>query len=264
MESLIRPNFFSSLINRNTQMNPRIFTVGFARRFSTYKRADLIFDNMDTLCDILVSNNWPINFIFAGKAHPADEPGKSVIKLILDYQQELHQKSNGLANLIFIPNYDMKISKMMVAGVHAWLNSPKRPLEASGTSGMKAAMNGVPNISIMDGWWAEGYHDGQTGWKFGLEGPVEEANLSESPETLLYSEDSASFYQTLPTILKEFYQSGNNSAFLDKAVMNLALNIPIFNTHRMAAEYLTKYDLRLPEEQEQEMRHFLSLYNSNS
>jgi starch phosphorylase len=257
------PNFFSSLIDRNTRMNPQVFTIGFARRFSTYKRADLIFDNLDTLCDILVSNNWPINFIFAGKAHPADEPGKSVIKLILNYQKELHQKSKGLANLIFIPNYDMKIAKMMVAGVHAWLNSPKRPLEASGTSGMKAAMNGVPNISIMDGWWVEGYHNGQTGWKFGLEGPVEEASLSEAPETLLYNEDSASFYQLLPTILKEFYQAGNASAFLDKAIMNLTLNIPIFNTHRMAAEYLTKYNLRLPEQREQEMHHFGSLYNSN-
>ena len=257
------PNFFSSLIDRNTKMNPQVFTIGFARRFSTYKRADLIFDNLDTLCDILVSNNWPINFIFAGKAHPADEPGKSVIKLILDYQKELHLKSNGLANLIFIPNYDMKIAKMMVAGVHAWLNSPKRPLEASGTSGMKAAMNGVPNISIMDGWWAEGYHNGQTGWKFGLEGPVEEANLSEAPETLLYSEDSSSFYQLLPTILKEFYQAGNASAFIDKAIMNLTLNIPIFNTHRMVAEYLTKYNLRLPAQQKEEMRHFGSLYNSN-
>ncbi|MEK6201208.1 MAG: alpha-glucan family phosphorylase [Desulfobulbaceae bacterium] len=257
------PNFFSSLIDHTTRMNPRTFTLGFARRFSTYKRADLVFDNIDRLCEIVVSNNWPINFIFAGKAHPADEPGKSVIKLILGYQKELHQKSKGLANLIFIPNYDMKIAKMMVAGVHAWLNSPKRPLEASGTSGMKAAMNGVPNISIMDGWWAEGYHNGQTGWKFGLEGPVAEADLSEAPETLLYSEDSSSFYQALPTILKEFYQSGNDSAFLDKAVMNLALNIPIFNTHRMAAEYLTKYDLNLPTQQQQEMRHFGSLYNSN-
>lgn len=257
------PNFFSSLIDRNTRLDPNVFTIGFARRFSTYKRADLIFDNLDILCDILVANKWPINFIFAGKAHPADEPGKSVIKLILDYQKELHQKSNGLANLIFIPNYDMKIAKMMVAGVHAWLNSPKRPLEASGTSGMKAAMNGVPNISIMDGWWVEGYHNGQTGWKFGLEGPVEEANLSESPETLLYTEDSASFYQTLPSILEAFYQVGNASAFLDKAVMNLTLNIPIFNTHRMAAEYLTTYNLRLPKEQEQEMQHFRNLYNSN-
>jgi starch phosphorylase len=257
------PNYFSSLIDRHTRMNPEVFTIGFARRFSTYKRADLIFDNLDALCDIVVKNNWPINFIFAGKAHPADEPGKSVIKLILDYQKELHQKSNGLANLIFIPNYDMKIAKMMVAGVHAWLNNPKRPLEASGTSGMKAAMNGVPNISIMDGWWVEGYHDGQTGWKFGLEEPVDEADLSESPEALLYGEDSASFYLLLPTILKEFYESDNHSAFLDKAVMNLALNVPIFNTHRMAAEYLTKYELRLPEEQEREMRHFRSLYNSN-
>jgi len=257
------PNFFSSLIDRNTKMDPKVFTVGFARRFSTYKRADLIFDNLDTLCDIVVTNNWPINFIFAGKAHPADEPGKSVIKLILDYQQELHQKSKGLANLIFIPNYDMKIAKMMVAGVHAWLNSPKRPLEASGTSGMKAAMNGVPNISIMDGWWAEGYHNGQTGWKFGLEGPIEEANLSESPETLLYREDAASFYQILPTILKDFYQSDISSAFLDKAMANLSLNIPIFNTHRMAAEYLEKYELNLPELQAQDMRHFSSLYHSN-
>jgi starch phosphorylase len=257
------PNYFSSLIDRHTKMNPEVFTIGFARRFSTYKRADLIFDNLDILCDIVVKNNWPINFIFAGKAHPADEPGKSVIKLILDYQKELHQKSNGLANLIFIPNYDMKIAKMMVAGVHAWLNNPKRPLEASGTSGMKAAMNGVPNISIMDGWWVEGYHDGQTGWKFGLEESVDMADLSESPEALLYGEDSASFYLLLPTILKEFYQSDNHSAFLDKAVMNLTLNVPIFNTHRMIAEYLTKYELCLPEEQEREMRHFQSLYNSN-
>jgi starch phosphorylase len=115
----------------------------------------------------------------------------------------------------------------------------------------------------MDGWWVEGYHNGQTGWKFGLEGPVDEASLSEAPETLLYNEDSASFYQLLPTILNEFYQADNASVFLDKAIMNLTLNIPIFNTHRMAAEYLTQYNLRLPEQQEQEIRHFGSLYNSN-
>lgn len=257
------PNYFSSIIDRHTRMNPEVFTIGFARRFSTYKRADLIFDNLDTLCAIVVKNKWPINFLFAGKAHPADEPGKSVIKLILDYQKELYQKSGGLANLIFIPNYDMKIAKMMVAGVHAWLNNPKRPLEASGTSGMKAAMNGVPNISIMDGWWVEGYHDGLTGWKFGLEKPIDEADLSESPEALLYNEDSASFYQLLPAVLQEFYRTGDHAAFLDKAAMNLALNVPIFNTHRMAAEYLTKYELRLPEEQDREMRRFRTLYNSD-
>ncbi len=264
------PNFLSSLDDRHFRMDPRVFTIGFARRFSTYKRADLIFDDLDALCKIIVTNHWPINFIFAGKAHPADEPGKSVIKLILDSQQELHQRSKGLANLIFIPNYDMKIAKMMVAGVHAWLNSPKRPLEASGTSGMKAAMNGVPNISIMDGWWAEGYHEGLTGWKFGAEGPVAEADLSESPESLLYREDAASLYQILPTILQQFY--GNEQAepshphacpFLDQAIMNLSLNVPIFNTHRMAAEYLSKYKLRLPPAQEQEMNHFRALYTSD-
>ena len=124
------PNHYSNLIDNSNRLSPNVFTVGFARRFSTYKRADLIFDNTDTLCKIATNNNWPINFLFSGKAHPADEPGKSVIKLILDYQKELHDKSNGLINLIFIPNYDMYIAKMMVAGVHVWLNNPKRPLEA--------------------------------------------------------------------------------------------------------------------------------------
>ena len=147
----------------------------------------------------------------------------------------------------------MKLAKIMVAGVHAWLNSPKRPLEASGTSGMKAALNGVPNISIMDGWWVEGYHEGATGWKFGHEGPVEEACLSEDPSTLLYKEDSAAFYQLLPEILAGFYTGSSPELFLDKAAMNLALNIPIFNTHRMTAEYLQRYRLSLPREQEKIM-----------
>ncbi len=257
------PNHYSNIIDNDTKLDPAVFTVGFARRFSTYKRADLIFDNIDTLCAIAADNNWPINFLFSGKAHPADEPGKSVIKLILDYQHELHTKSNGLVNLIFIPNYDMKIAKMMIAGVHAWLNNPKRPLEASGTSGMKAALNGVPNLSIMDGWWVEGYHNGLTGWKFGYEGPVDEADLSESPEALLYAEDSASFYEVLPEVLEEFYGDPDRSRFIDKAIMNLSLNIPIFNTHRMAAEYLQKYELVLPHSLQNRMDNFAALYNSN-
>jgi starch phosphorylase len=257
------PNYYSNMIDTNHQLDPSIFTIGFARRFSTYKRADLIFDNLDTLCSIIVKNKWPVNFLFSGKAHPADEPGKSVIKLILDYQEELHTKSNGLANLIFIPNYDMNIAKILVAGVHIWLNNPKRPLEASGTSGMKAALNGVPNLSIMDGWWVEGYHQGQTGWKFGYEGPVDEADLSESPETLLYAEDSASFYTILPQVLQEFYDDSAKGKFLDKAIMNLCLNIPIFNTHRMAAEYLQKYDLKLSPSLQEQMNSFAELYESN-
>ncbi len=258
------PNYYSNIIDNSNRLSAEVFTVGFARRFSTYKRADLIFDNIDILCKIATDNNWPINFFFSGKAHPADEPGKAVIRMILNYQQELYEKSNNLINLIFIPNYDMHIAKMMVAGVHVWLNNPKRPLEASGTSGMKAALNGVPNLSIMDGWWVEGYHNGRTGWKFGYEGPVEEADLSESPEALLYAEDSASFYKVLPSVLEEFYAKESNTAFLDKAILNISKNVPIFNTHRMAAEYLSKYDLQLPKVQQDIMDGFSKLYNSNA
>jgi starch phosphorylase len=135
-------------------------------------------------------------------------------------------------------------------------------LEASGTSGMKAAMNGIPNISIMDGWWVEGYHAGQTGWKFGYEGPVAADLLSEHPSSLLYNEDSESFYKILPDILKSFYNDSRDQ-YLDKCIMNIALNCPIFNTHRMAAEYVQRYNLVLPEEVVREVDTFRTLYCSD-
>jgi starch phosphorylase len=254
------PNYFSRL-RETVELQPNVFTIGFARRFSTYKRADLIFDDIPALADILVKNNWLINFVFAGKAHPQDEPGKSVLKLILDNQEELYTRSKGLARLVFIPGYDMKIAKMMVSGVHTWLNSPKRPLEASGTSGMKAAMNGVPNLSVMDGWWVEGYHEGKTGWKFGYEGPINSDSLSEDPSTLLYAEDSLSFYELLPKVLGLFYEQPDK--YLQMAINNLHLNVPIFNTHRMAAEYVQKYDLTLDSETTVRIKGFQKLYQSN-
>lgn len=257
------PNYLSYLGEKEGRLDPAAFTFGFARRFSTYKRADLIFENLDRLAELLIANQWPVNFVFAGKAHPADEPGKGLIKNILNLQDELYHKSNGLARLVFIPGYDMAIAKMMVAGCHAWLNSPKRPLEASGTSGMKAAMNGVPNVSIMDGWWVEGYHEGQTGWKFGYEAPVAEEQFSEHPSALLYAEDSASFYEVLPDILGIFYDPERWTQYLDKCIMNLALNCPIFNTHRMIAEYLLRYGLTLPDHQTRQMQKFRQLYCSD-
>ena len=253
------PNYLSNLVE-SERLKAGVFTLGFARRFSTYKRADLIFDDIPRLAEILVHNNRPVNFLFAGKAHPSDEPGKSVLKLILDNQKELYVRSNGLGKLVFIPGYDMLIAKYMVAGVHAWLNNPKRPLEASGTSGMKAAMNGVPNLSIMDGWWVEGYHDGLTGWKFGHEAPLAEADLSEDPETLLYTEDSNAFYELLPKILEMFYDTPHT--YMEKAINNLKLNIPIFNTHRMIAEYTAQYGIRLDPAIASEMAHFRQLYQS--
>ncbi|HSH13691.1 MAG TPA: alpha-glucan family phosphorylase, partial [Desulfurivibrionaceae bacterium] len=239
------PNLLSHLSDPSHALKPEVFTVGFARRFSTYKRADLIFEDIDELLRPILANEWPVNFIFAGKAHPQDEPGKALIKMIIDSQAELFEKSRGLAKLVFIPNYDMAIAKMMVAGVHAWLNSPKRPLEASGTSGMKAAMNGVPNISIMDGWWAEGYHDGATGWKFGYEEPIDGLALQEDREGLLYKEDSASFYKIFPEILESFYVPEKSATFLDRAILNLPWNCTRFNTHRMVAEYVARYRLQL-------------------
>ena len=256
------PNFLSLLHEEDIPLHPDIFTIGFARRFSTYKRADLIFDDIKTLCAIISDLDYPVNFLFAGKAHPEDEPGKSLIKIILDVQEELYLRSKGLAKLVFIPNYDMSIAKMMVAGAHAWLNSPKRPLEASGTSGMKAAMNGIPNISILDGWWMEGFHGGKTGWKFGLDTPVDSEPLSEEPAALLYAEDSASFYKLFPQILKEFYDPHEKSKYFDKCISNIYLNIPIFNTHRMIAEYCRNYNLSLPPQVDKEIKLLQKLYRS--
>jgi starch phosphorylase len=265
VETWIDPaNFFSYISEKEANLSPDTLTIGFARRFSTYKRANLIFDNLDTLADIIRHHNRPINFLFAGKAHPADEPGKSVIKNILAIQKDLYLKSKGLAKLIFISNYDMAIAKLMVAGVHAWLNNPKRPLEASGTSGMKAAMNAVPNISIMDGWWVEGYHNGATGWKFGYEEPIDMQNLREDLASLLYAEDSASFYRLLPEIIENFYNPELRSLYLDKCIMNLVLNVPIFNTHRMVAEYVSKYDITLPPQTEERIVRLRELYQSNA
>ncbi|WP_417911749.1 alpha-glucan family phosphorylase [Candidatus Electronema sp. TJ] len=257
------PNYLSHLKQgEESLLSPGVFTVGFARRFSTYKRADLIFDNLEALAEILVKSGWRVNFLFAGKAHPQDEPGKSVLKLILDNQEELYQRSKGLARLVFLPGYDMALARMMVAGVHTWLNSPKRPLEASGTSGMKAAMNGVPNLSVMDGWWVEGYHEGKTGWKFGYEGPIKADSLSEDPSTLLYEEDSRSFYELLPSVLELFYSRPDE--YLQLAANNLRLNVPIFNTHRMAAEYVRKYEMQLDQETAARVLGFAKLYKSDS
>ncbi|MHB8222895.1 MAG: alpha-glucan family phosphorylase, partial [Desulfurivibrionaceae bacterium] len=257
------PNYLSYRSEKEATLAHSTFTLGFARRFSTYKRADLIFEDIDRLAAMITENNWPVNFIYAGKAHPSDEPGKDLIKNVLAVQEELYLKSNGLAKLIFIPGYDMHLAKMMVAGSHAWLNSPKRPLEASGTSGMKAAMNGVPNVSIMDGWWVEGYHDGQTGWKFGYEESVSSEHFSEHPSSLLYNEDSASFYTVFPEMLRLFYDPALHDQYIDKCIANLTLNCPIFNTHRMAAEYVARYDLDLAPEIQQEMEKFRKLYCSD-
>ena len=152
----------SILAEADQALDPAIMTIGFARRFATYKRAALLFTDMDRLARLLWDPDRPLQIIFAGKAHPADRPGQGVI-------QEIFQRSRSsqLRGRVFIlEDYDMRVARFLVQGVDGWLNNPRRPLEASGTSGMKAAQNGVPNISVLDGWWDEGY-EGDNGWAIG-------------------------------------------------------------------------------------------------
>jgi starch phosphorylase len=143
-------------------LDPAIMTIGFARRFATYKRAGLLFSDIDRLARMLWDEERPVQVVFAGKAHPADRPGQRVI-------QEIFQRSRSpqLRGRVFIlEDYDMRVARFLVQGVDVWLNNPRRPLEASGTSGMKAGQNGVPSVSVLDGWWDEGYA-GDNGWAIG-------------------------------------------------------------------------------------------------
>lgn len=129
---------------------------------------------------------------------------------------------------------------------------------------MKAARNGVPNVSIMDGWWVKDDHGGATGWKIGHEGPIGTASLNESREELLYFEDSSSFYRVLPKVLKEYYEAGDSADFLNKSINNLCLKVPVFNTRGMAADYLRRYRLQMPEAQITQMAAYAKLYSSDN
>ena len=155
---------------------PRPLTLGFARRFATYKRATLLFSDLERLKKILLNPWQPVQIIFAGKAHPADEPGRELIQQIYQFAQS-HELGGHIA---FIEDYDMHVAKYLVQGVDVWLNNPRPPLEASGTSGQKAGLNGVPNLSILDGWWKEGY-DGSNGWAV----PLPEEHLANDEQDML-------------------------------------------------------------------------------
>jgi starch phosphorylase len=143
-------------------LDPGALTIGFARRFATYKRADLIFSNPQRLAHLLADPDRPIQLIYAGKAHPADEAGQALLERVVDAS---HKVGNA-GRIFFIEDYDLRVARYLVAGVDVWLNTPRRPLEASGTSGMKAALNGVPSVSVLDGWWDEAF-DGKNGWAIG-------------------------------------------------------------------------------------------------
>lgn len=216
-------------VNRevNAGFDRDVLTIGFARRFATYKRAGLIFQNLDRLKRI-ASEVGPIQIAFAGKAHPHDREGKDLIAHIHAMRDALH----GSINVVYLTNYDMAVAKMLCAGVDVWLNTPLPPLEASGTSGMKAAMNGVPSLSVLDGWWIEGHVEGVTGWSIG-----DRVESCMEPSGGMDACHAAALYDKLEhKVMPCFYK--DRDGFVEIMRHAIALNGGFFNTQRMMAQYL--------------------------
>lgn len=212
-------------------MDPYVLTIGFARRFATYKRANLIFHDYDRILRLLNNPQMPLQIVFAGKAHPADEPAKLLIQQV--YRTVKDAKFGG--RLVFLEDYDMNIARYLVQGVDVWLNTPRRPNEASGTSGMKAALNGVLNFSVLDGWWHEGYN-GENGWAVG--------NDQDYPDTNQQDEaDAASLYDTLENEILPLYYSDRSadnmpSDWLARVKASISTLAPHFSMRRMLKEYM--------------------------
>jgi len=226
----------SQLVKQMTaNFDARTLVIGFARRFATYKRATLLFEDEEKLLDLLESAKKPVIFLFAGKAHPADMPGQALIRRI----HEIARKPEFIGRVLMLEGYDMTLARYMVSGVDLWLNNPIRPLEASGTSGMKAAMNGIPNISILDGWWPEGYH-GDNGWAIGGERDI-------GDDEMRNHEDADSLYHLLQNeVIPIYYQrneSGYSDAWVRIAKQAMIRSIPHFNTDRMVSEYTQRFYL---------------------
>jgi starch phosphorylase len=203
------------------QLDPNVMTIGFARRATPYKRADLIFSDLDRLTQI-ARTVGKLQIVYGGKAHPHDGGGKDLIRRIYSARERL----GDLVKVVYVENYEMAFAGLMVAGVDLWLNNPMKPLEASGTSGMKAALNGVPSFSVLDGWWVEGHVEGITGWSIG--GPDAEGDPSR---------DAVDLYIKLErVILPLFY--GLPFAYAEVMRAAIALNGSFFNTQRMVRQYV--------------------------
>ncbi|MFQ5859334.1 MAG: alpha-glucan family phosphorylase [Anaerolineae bacterium] len=211
-------------------LDPNALTIGFARRFATYKRATLIFRDIERIKRVMNQPGRPVQIIFAGKAHPADEPGKALIKHIV----ELSKQPGFKGRVVFIEDYDINIARFLVRGVDLWLNNPRQPLEASGTSGQKAALNGVPNLSVLDGWWPEAY-DGTNGWAIGNERDY--SNVDEQDAA-----DAESLYSTLENeIIPLFYDRDADEVphgWLRVIKSSIRTCAPHFSMRRMVKEYV--------------------------
>ena len=209
-------------------LDPEVLTLGFARRATAYKRATLVFRDIDRLIAVADAAG-PLQLVFAGRAHPRDFDGKAMIEEVFRAARGLR----GKIRVIYLPNYDMALAKLVCTGCDVWLNTPVPPLEASGTSGMKAALNGVPSLSVLDGWWVEGHVEGVTGWAIGTD--ASEKNRP-APGDALDREHAARLYDKLErAVLPCFYR--DRSRYLEMARAAIALNGSFFNSHRMALQY---------------------------
>jgi starch phosphorylase len=216
-------------------LSPPVLTIGFARRFATYKRADLLFSDIERAAKLLDHPARPVQVLYAGKAHPQDTHGQDVIRRVI--QAARHPRLKG--KVVFIEDYDIGVARELVAGVDVWLNNPRRPHEASGTSGQKAALNGALNVSILDGWWCEGFkQDPLSGFAIGDDKVLEDQAAQDK-------KDADSLYAVLEKeVVPAYYKRDARGVPHDwVARMKHALKTlgPLFNTHRMVAEYARRF-----------------------
>ncbi len=227
------------MVQIKDSFKPDVLTIGFARRFATYKRAQLLFTNLERLERIVNNKERPVQFVFAGKAHPNDKPGQDLIKKVV----EVAAMPQFLGKVIFLQNYDMDLARKMVQGVDIWLNTPTRPLEASGTSGEKAVMNGVMQFSVLDGWWVEGYKEG-AGWMLPMEQTFDDTNFQNEM-------DAEMIYNTIEEeIAPKYYDRGDDGLphqwmqSVKSCIADIASN---FTTNRMITDYQERFYNKLYE-----------------
>ena len=224
------PSRIMSLLDK---INPNALLIGFGRRFATYKRAHLLFTDLDRLAKIVNNPNYPVQFLYTGKAHPHDGAGQGLIKRII----EISRRPEFLGKIIFLENYDMKLARRLISGVDIWLNTPTRPLEASGTSGEKALMNGVVNFSVLDGWWCEGYKEG-AGWAL----PEKRTFQNQEHQDQL---DAATIYSLLETEILPLYFGRGRKGYSEgwvKVIKNSIAHIaPHFTMKRQLDDYYSKF-----------------------
>jgi starch phosphorylase len=227
----------SLVVAGGTLLDPSVLTLGFARRFATYKRADLIFNDLDRLKRMLNDRWRPIQIIFAGKAHPADDPGKRILQRIVNATRDPEMGGR----ISFVEDYGERLAQYLVHGVDVWLNTPVPPSEASGTSGMKAAVNGVPQLSVMDGWWIEGFN-GENGWA--IDHKEVDANRDQA--------DAAEIYRILEEEIIPLYYKVSEEGVPNEwvRIMKEAIKgaASIFSARRMVKEYVDKFYARALQE----------------